>query len=155
MDRTRGLSRLLRTVAPYAWFLEDEVAGLDEFVGAGWPVLMALSNKDFVGETVGRDLDGRVPATLAATAWAAAQGVAPPARAALLGRPRRLLLPHELVDVLPPPGPRHAPALPPPPPPAPRRCRRQRLALHPGNACRCFFECFVASIPGLCLLLGD
>ena len=49
---------------------------LDEFVGAGWPVLMALSNKDFVGETVGRDLDGRVPATLAATAWAAAQGVA-------------------------------------------------------------------------------
>ena len=49
---------------------------LDELVGAGWPVLMALSNKDFVGETVGRDLDGRVPATLAATAWAAAQGVA-------------------------------------------------------------------------------
>ena len=37
---------------------------------------MALSNKDFVGETVGRDVDGRVPATLAATAWAAAQGVA-------------------------------------------------------------------------------
>ena len=35
MDRTRGLSRLLRTVAPYAWFLEDEVAGLDEFVGPG------------------------------------------------------------------------------------------------------------------------
>ena len=42
---------------------------------------MALSNKDFVGETVGRGLNGaditqRVPGTLAATAWAAARGVA-------------------------------------------------------------------------------
>lgn len=49
---------------------------LDELVGAGWPVLMALSNKDFVGETVGRGIEGRVPGTLAATAWAAAKGVA-------------------------------------------------------------------------------
>ena len=49
---------------------------LDELVATGWPVLVALSNKDFVGETVGREVDGRVPATLAATAWAAAQGVA-------------------------------------------------------------------------------
>ncbi|WP_295625106.1 dihydropteroate synthase [uncultured Corynebacterium sp.] len=49
---------------------------LDELVDAGWPVLMALSNKDFVGETVGRGIDGRVPATLAATAWAAGRGVA-------------------------------------------------------------------------------
>ena len=54
---------------------------IDEIVATGWPVLMALSNKDFVGETVGRGLDGRdvaerVPGTLAATAWAAARGVA-------------------------------------------------------------------------------
>lgn len=54
---------------------------VDELVATGWPVLMALSNKDFVGETVGRGLDGRdvaerVPGTLAATAWAAAHGVA-------------------------------------------------------------------------------
>lgn len=52
-----------------------------ELVATGWPVLMALSNKDFVGETVGCGLDGRdvaerVPGTLAATAWAAARGVA-------------------------------------------------------------------------------
>ena len=26
----------------------------DELVATGWPVLMALSNKDFVGETLGR-----------------------------------------------------------------------------------------------------
>lgn len=35
MDPTAGLSRLLRTVAPHAWFLEDEVAGLAAFVGPG------------------------------------------------------------------------------------------------------------------------
>ena len=54
---------------------------VDELVATGWPVLMALSNKDFVGETLNRGIDGaditeRVPGTLAATAWAAARGVA-------------------------------------------------------------------------------
>lgn len=49
---------------------------IDELVATGWPVLMALSNKDFVGETVGRDVTGRVPGTLAATAWSASRGVA-------------------------------------------------------------------------------
>lgn len=49
---------------------------VDELVATGWPVLMALSNKDFVGETVGRTVDQRVAGTLAATAWAAARGVA-------------------------------------------------------------------------------
>lgn len=49
---------------------------VDELVATGWPVLMALSNKDFVGETVGREVGDRVAGTLAATAWAAARGVA-------------------------------------------------------------------------------
>lgn len=49
---------------------------VDELVATGWPVLMALSNKDFVGETVGRGVDERVAGTLAATAWAASKGVA-------------------------------------------------------------------------------
>lgn len=49
---------------------------VDELVATGIPVLMALSNKDFVGETVGRSVEGRLPGTLAATAWAAAKGVA-------------------------------------------------------------------------------
>lgn len=49
---------------------------VDELVAAGYPILMALSNKDFVGETVGRDLEARVTGTLAATAWSAARGVA-------------------------------------------------------------------------------
>lgn len=49
---------------------------VDELVATGWPVLMALSNKDFVGETLDRPLRERVAGTLAATAWAAARGVA-------------------------------------------------------------------------------
>jgi dihydropteroate synthase len=43
-------------------------------VNTGWPVLMALSNKDFVGETLGVDLDERLEGTLAATALSAAAG---------------------------------------------------------------------------------
>lgn len=45
-----------------------------DLVNTGWPVLMALSNKDFVGETLGVDLDGRVEGTLAATALSASSG---------------------------------------------------------------------------------
>ncbi|HEX3592445.1 MAG TPA: dihydropteroate synthase [Pseudonocardiaceae bacterium] len=47
---------------------------LDELVATGWPVLMALSNKDFVGETLGVGLTDRVDGTLAATAVAAWRG---------------------------------------------------------------------------------
>jgi dihydropteroate synthase len=47
----------------------------DELVATGWPVLMALSNKDFVGETLGAaDVTERLEGTLAATALAAAAG---------------------------------------------------------------------------------
>ncbi len=47
-----------------------------ELVSSGWPVLMALSNKDFVGETLGVPLQERVDGTLAATAVAAMAGAA-------------------------------------------------------------------------------
>ena len=46
-----------------------------DLVNTGWPVLMALSNKDFVGETLGVGLTERLEGTLAATALAAAAGV--------------------------------------------------------------------------------
>lgn len=49
---------------------------IDEVVATGWLVLMALSNKDFVGETLDRGVGERVFGTLAATAWSAAHGVA-------------------------------------------------------------------------------
>ncbi|WP_431235486.1 dihydropteroate synthase [Mycolicibacterium psychrotolerans] len=45
-----------------------------DLVNTGWPVLMALSNKDFVGETLGVELTQRLEGTLAATALAAADG---------------------------------------------------------------------------------
>lgn len=48
----------------------------DELVASGWPVLMALSNKDFVGETLGVELHERVEGTLVATAIAAVAGAA-------------------------------------------------------------------------------
>ncbi len=47
---------------------------LDVLVNSGWPVLMALSNKDFIGETLGVGLSERLEGTLAATAWSAAAG---------------------------------------------------------------------------------
>jgi dihydropteroate synthase len=44
---------------------------LGELVDTGWPVLVALSNKDFVGETLGVPLEERLTGTLAATAVSA------------------------------------------------------------------------------------
>jgi dihydropteroate synthase len=45
---------------------------LDRLVATGWPVLVALSNKDFVGESLGGlPPDQRLPGTLAATAISA------------------------------------------------------------------------------------
>lgn len=47
-----------------------------DFVDTGWPVLMALSNKTFVGEGLGVELEDRLTGTLAATAVAAREGAA-------------------------------------------------------------------------------
>ncbi|TFV87210.1 dihydropteroate synthase [Blastococcus sp. CT_GayMR16] len=44
---------------------------LTELVETGWPVLVALSNKDFVGETLDVPLEERLTGTLAATAVSA------------------------------------------------------------------------------------
>ena len=44
---------------------------LPRLVGTGWPVLVALSNKDFVGETLDLPVDQRLEGTLAATAVSA------------------------------------------------------------------------------------
>jgi len=44
---------------------------LGELVDTGWPVLVALSNKDFVGETLDLPVEDRLEGTLAATAISA------------------------------------------------------------------------------------
>ena len=43
-------------------------------VGLGFPVLQAISRKDFVGETLDLDVEERLEGTLAATAIASWQG---------------------------------------------------------------------------------
>lgn len=48
---------------------------LDELVATGWPVLVAVSNKDFVGETLDLPVRERLSGTLATTAVAAWLGV--------------------------------------------------------------------------------
>ncbi|MGH8827920.1 MAG: dihydropteroate synthase [Jiangellaceae bacterium] len=47
---------------------------LGELVDTGWPVLVSLSRKDFVGEALGLPVDARLPGTLAATAVSAWHG---------------------------------------------------------------------------------
>lgn len=47
---------------------------IGEMVATGWPVLVSLSNKDFVGETLGLDVGERLVGTLAATSVCALAG---------------------------------------------------------------------------------
>jgi dihydropteroate synthase len=76
----RGVPREGILVDPTHDFGKNTFHGLallrrcDELVATGWPVLMALSNKDFVGEALGVGLHERLEGTLAATALAAAAG---------------------------------------------------------------------------------
>jgi dihydropteroate synthase len=63
---------------------------LDELVATGWPVLAAVSNKKFLGEVLDADKDGRLEATLAATAICAWHG-ANVFRAHQVGATRRVL----------------------------------------------------------------
>ncbi len=47
---------------------------LDELAATGWPVLVAVSNKDFIGETLDRPPGERQEGTIAALALSAARG---------------------------------------------------------------------------------
>jgi dihydropteroate synthase len=56
------------------WHSLEITRRLDEMVGTGWPVLVSLSNKDFVGEALDLPTDQRLTGTLAATAISAWHG---------------------------------------------------------------------------------
>jgi dihydropteroate synthase len=56
------------------WQSLEVTRRLPELVATGWPVLVSLSNKDFVGETLGLPLEERLIGTLAATAVCAWHG---------------------------------------------------------------------------------
>jgi len=53
------------------WHSLEITRRLAELSATGWPVLVALSNKDFVGETLDLPVDQRLEGTLAATAVSA------------------------------------------------------------------------------------
>jgi hypothetical protein len=82
-----------------------------DLVDTGWPVLMALSNKDFIGETLGAGLTERLEGTLAATALAAADGARAAGAAMLTHRPAE-----RQPGRTRPPAPAPAPRSPPPAP---------------------------------------
>ncbi|MFZ5847762.1 MAG: dihydropteroate synthase [Actinomycetota bacterium] len=56
------------------WHSLEITRRLDEMTATGWPVLVSLSNKDFVGETLGLPVGERLTGTLAATAVCAWHG---------------------------------------------------------------------------------
>ena len=56
------------------WHSLELTRRLDQMVATGWPVLVSLSHKDFVGETLDAPLEGRLVGTLAATAVSAWHG---------------------------------------------------------------------------------
>jgi dihydropteroate synthase len=58
------------------WHSLELLRNTDRLAATGWPVLIALSNKDFIGETLDVDIEGRGPGTLAATVLAARAGAA-------------------------------------------------------------------------------
>jgi dihydropteroate synthase len=54
-----------------SWHSLQITRRLAELTGTGWPVLVSLSNKDFIGETLDAGVDERLAGTLAATAVSA------------------------------------------------------------------------------------
>ncbi|RKS09690.1 dihydropteroate synthase [Nocardiopsis sp. Huas11] len=56
------------------WHSLELTRRLDEMTATGWPVLVSLSNKDFVGETLDLPVGERLTGTLAATAVCAWHG---------------------------------------------------------------------------------
>jgi dihydropteroate synthase len=56
------------------WHSLEVTRRLAEMTATGWPVLVSLSNKDFVGETLGLPPEERLAGTLAATAVCAWHG---------------------------------------------------------------------------------
>jgi dihydropteroate synthase len=56
------------------WHSLELTRRLDELVRLGWPVLVAPSNKDFVGETLDLPKEERLEGTMAAVSVCAWQG---------------------------------------------------------------------------------
>jgi dihydropteroate synthase len=68
VDRERILIDPAHDFGKNTWHSLEVTRRLDELVGLGRPVLLSLSNKDFVGESLDRPVDERLIGTLATTA---------------------------------------------------------------------------------------
>jgi dihydropteroate synthase len=53
------------------WHSLEITRRLDQMTATGWPVLVSLSHKDFIGEALNADRDQRLTGTLATTAVSA------------------------------------------------------------------------------------
>jgi len=74
VDRQRVLIDPAHDFGKNTWQSLELTRRLDEMTATGWPVLVSLSNKDFVGETLDLPLGERLTGTLAATAVSAWHG---------------------------------------------------------------------------------
>ncbi|MGZ4473471.1 MAG: dihydropteroate synthase [Nocardioidaceae bacterium] len=74
VDRQRILIDPAHDFDKNTWHSLELTRRLDEMTAVGWPVLVSLSNKDFVGETLGKPVGERLMGTLAATAVSAWHG---------------------------------------------------------------------------------
>jgi dihydropteroate synthase len=74
VDRDRILIDPGHDFGKNTWHSLEVTRRVDELVATGWPVLVSLSNKDFVGESLGLPVEQRMFGTLAVTAVCAWQG---------------------------------------------------------------------------------
>jgi dihydropteroate synthase len=68
VDPARILIDAAHDFGKNTWQSLEVTRRLGEMTGTGWPVLVSLSNKDFIGETLDRPPAGRLTGTLATTA---------------------------------------------------------------------------------------
>jgi dihydropteroate synthase len=74
VDRSRIMIDPGHDFGKNTWHSLELTRRLSELVATGWPVLVSLSNKDFVGEALDLPLEQRLLGTLSATAVCAWQG---------------------------------------------------------------------------------
>ena len=74
VDRSSILIDPAHDFGKNTWHSLELTRRLDEMAATGWPVLVSLSNKDFVGETLDLPIGERLLGTLAATAVSAWHG---------------------------------------------------------------------------------
>ena len=68
VDRTRIMIDPAHDFGKNTWHSLEVSRRLNEMTASGWPVLISVSNKDFVGETLGAGIEDRLAGTLAVTA---------------------------------------------------------------------------------------